>query len=119
MTDGVTGWETTRLSKHFILLDFLADREVYRSGRPLAFDEIWNGEHDALARGLCNDLLEPLMMDERFDPISIAGAFWPSAFKSGRHQTKASYSNKHRWAGDEATVDIAVYRLVDEGKERA
>ena len=35
MTERLTGWETTRLSKHFILLDFLADREVYRRGRPL------------------------------------------------------------------------------------
>ena len=30
MTEGLTHWETTRLSKHFILLDFLADHEVYR-----------------------------------------------------------------------------------------
>ena len=115
MTEGLTGWETTRLSKHFILLDFLADHEVYRRGRPLEFDEIWNGEHDALARGLCNDLLEPLMMDERIGPISIADAFWPSVFKSGHHKTKTS-GGKHRWTGGEATVDIALYRLVDEGR---
>ena len=50
MTERMTGWETTRLSKHFILLDFLADHEVYRSGRRLAFGKIWNGEHEALAR---------------------------------------------------------------------
>ena len=116
MTEGLTGWETTRLSRHFILLDFMADHEVYRSRRALAFNEIWNDEHDALAKGLCNDLLEPLMMDERIGPISIADAFWPSVFKSGHHQTKASRPNKHRWAGGEATVDIALYRLVDEGK---
>ena len=53
MTEGLTGWETTRLSKHFILLDFLADRDVYRplgGPRPLAYDEIWNAEHKALAK---------------------------------------------------------------------
>ena len=121
MTERLTGWETTRLSKHFILLDFLADHEVYRprgGPRPLAFDDIWkrNNEHDALARGLCNDLLEPLMMDKRFGPISIADAFWPSVFKSGHHQANASCPSKHRWAGGEATVDIALYRLVDNGK---
>ena len=44
MTERLTGWETTRLSKHFILLDFLADRDVYRSGEPLAFDDIWNDD---------------------------------------------------------------------------
>ena len=32
MTRRLTGWETTRLSKHFILLDFLADHAVYRCG---------------------------------------------------------------------------------------
>jgi len=56
------------------------------------------------------------MMDERFGPISIADAFWPSVFKAGHHQSNASRPNKHRWAGGEATVDIALYRLVDDGK---
>ena len=114
MTEGLTGWETTRLSKHFILLDFLADRDVYRplgGPRPLAYDEIWNYEHKALAKGLCTDLLEPLMMDKRFGPVSIADAFVPSVFKT-RHHMKG-----HRWARGEATVDIALYRLVDKGKE--
>ena len=112
MTERLTDWETTRLSKHFILLDFLADHEVYRprgGPRPLAFDETWNNEHDALARGLCSHLLEPLMMDERVGPISIADAFWPSDFKSG-HRGK-----EHRWTQGEAVVDIALYRMVDEG----
>ena len=70
MTQELTGWERTRLSKHFILLDFLADRAVYRSRRPLPFDRIWKAEHEALARGLCNELLEPLMRDGRIGPVS-------------------------------------------------
>ena len=116
MANGLTGWETTRLSKHFILLDFLADHVVYRQpGRRarqrLSFDEIWNEEHDALAKGLCNDLLEPLMTDERIGPISVADAFWPSVFKNGHNK---NCGPKHRWVGGEATVDIALYRLVDE-----
>ena len=115
MTEQLTCWETTRLSKHFILLDFLADHEVYRQpGRRnrqrLQFDDVWNDKHDALARGLCIDLLEPLMMDKRFGPISVADAFWPSVFKSG-HSGK-----KHRWTDGKAAVDIALYRLVDMGK---
>ena len=119
MSEGLTCWETTRLSKHLILLDFLADHEVYRQPKRhdkrlhLHFSEIWNDEHDALARGLCNELLEPLMMDKRFGPISVADAFWPSVFESGH---SASFGPKHRWTGGEATVDIALYRLVDEGK---
>ena len=113
MTEGLTGWEKTRLSKQFILLDFLADHTVYRSAKPLVFGEIWNGEHRALAKGLCNDLLEPLMMDKRFGPISIADAFWPSVFKGGH---SPNFGPKHRWTEGEATVDIALYRLVDEGR---
>ena len=112
MKEVLTGWEATRLSKHFILLDFLASHEVYRSGTPLAYDEVWNDEHDELAKGLCNDLLEPLMKDERVGPISIAGAFWPAVFKGGFAK---AFGPKHRWTGGEATVDIALYRLVDKG----
>ena len=115
MMDGLTGWETTRLSKHFILLDFLADNTVYRSRRPLPFDAIWNEEHDGLAKGLCNDLLEPLMREDRFGPISVADAFWPTVFKRGHYETKSS-PGKHRWTAAGAAVDIALYRLVDEGK---
>ena len=121
MTERLSGWETTRLSKHFILLDFMAGHEVYRQPRqrkrqPLEFKRIWNGEHEDLAKGLCKHLLEPLMMDNRFGPISIADAFWPSVFKGGHHQANAFRPDKHRWAGGEATVDIALYRLADEGK---
>ena len=121
MTDGLTPWETTRLSKHFILLDFLADHEVYRQPKRrdrqrLRFDDVWNDEHDALARGLCRRLLEPLM--EVWGPISIADAFWPCVFKSG-HASPGRNGPKHRWTGGEATVDIALYRLVDKKKSGA
>ena len=74
MTRRLTGWETTRLSKHFILLDFLADHAVYRRSLPLPFDEVWNDGHCALAKDLCNELLEPLTV--AYGPISVADAFW-------------------------------------------
>ena len=123
MTEQLTCWETTRLSKHFISLDFMADRAVYRSCRRLAFDKTWKGDHHVLAMGLCKKLLEPLM--EAYGPVSVADAFWPEsiakekwprALQMGHHQGDASRPNKHRWAGGEATVDIALYRLVDEGR---
>lgn len=122
MTEELTGWETTRLSKHFIALDFMADRAVYRSCMRLAFNEAWNDEHDALARGLCKRLLEPLMA--AYGPVSVADAFWPESvakakwpqeLRMGHHQANASRPDKHRWAGGEATVDIALYKLVDGG----
>ena len=111
MTEQLTCWETTRLSKHFILLDFLADREVYRpydGSQALAFDNTRNCQHEALAKGLCNRLLEPLMADEHVGPISVADAFVPSAVRT-KHKMRG-----HRWAEGEATVDIAPYKLVDD-----
>ena len=111
MTEQLTCWETTRLSKHFLLLDFLADREVYRpydGSRALAFNDTWDDEHESLAKGLCNRLLEPLMADESVGPISVADAFVPSALRT-KHKMKG-----HRWAEGEATVDIAPYKLVDD-----
>ena len=112
-----TGWEATRLSKHFILLDFLADHAVYRSCKPLVFDDdkVWNDEHETLARGLCKYLLEPLIA--AYGPISVADAFWPSVLDKGHYKGSGP---KHRWTGGEATVDIALYELVDKVKtERA
>ena len=126
MTDRLTGWETTRLSKHFILLDFMSDRAVYRSGMPLSFSKTWNVGHHALTTGLCDRLLEPLMAV--YGPVSVADAFWPESIAKaswprellmGHHQADASRPDKHRWAGGEATVDIALYRLVDERKTGA
>ena len=109
MTRRLTGWETTRLSKHFILLDFLADHAVYRRSLPLPFDEVWNAEHECLAKGLCNELLEPLMA--AYGPISVADAFWPSVILGG-HADPNRYGPKHRWTGGEATVDVALYKKV-------
>lgn len=114
MTHKLTGWETTRLSKHFILLDFLADHAVYKFGMPLVFEDIWNPEHDALAKGLCTKLLEPLMT--AYGPISVAYAFWPSDIPSG-HAGGAKARGKHRWTDGEATVDVALYKEVDKGVE--
>ena len=118
MKEVLTGWEATRLSKHFILLDFLARScGVQVRQTPLAFNEVWNDKHEGLAKGLCNDFLEPLMKDERVGPISIADAFWPAVFKSGHYQIKAFLARTSTaGTGGEATVDIALYRLVDKGK---
>ena len=112
MTHKLTGWETTRLSEHFILLDFLADHAVYKTSTPLVFEEIWDDEHDALARGLCNELLEPLI--KAYGPISVADAFRPRIARSGKRKNAGL---KHHWTGGEATVDIAFYKEVDKGKK--
>lgn len=111
MTRRLTGWETTRLSKHFILLDFLADHAVYRRSLPLPFDEVWNVEHECLARGLCNELLEPLMA--AYGPISVADAFWPRKVADcWPNDHRGSRHGKHRWEDGEATTDVALYKQV-------
>ena len=122
MTRRLTCWETTRLSKHFILLDFLADRAVYRSCKPLVFDEVWkDDEHGPLARGLCKKLLEPLIA--AYGPISVADAFWPRAVADASWPRNLNLGHpgsphgKHRWEDGEATVDIALYAQVDRGKK--
>ena len=103
MARQLTGWETTRLSKHFILLDFLADRAVYRRSVPLPFDEVWNDGHCALAKGLCNKLLEPLIA--AYGPFSVADAFWPRKVADRwPHDHRGSRHGKHRWEDGEATV---------------
>ena len=121
MTRRLTDWETTRLSKHFILLDFLAGRAIYRSCKPLVFDEVWeDDEHGPLARDLCNELLEPLIA--AYGPISVADAFWPRAVADASWPSALSLGHagsrkgKHRWENGEATADIALYSQVDEGK---
>ena len=121
MTRQLTGWETTRLSVHFILLDFLAGRAIYRSCKPLVFDEVWKDDEDGpLARGLCNELLEPLIA--AFGPISVADAFWPRAVADAFWPRALSLGHtgsrqgKHRWEDGEATVDIALYAQVDKEK---
>jgi hypothetical protein len=94
---------TERLSKHFILLDFLAGHTLYTSGRPLHRKEIDRVHIDAGVR-LCENLLEPIT--ERFGPISIANGFIPNDLLSrpGPHQWLPAYG---------AAADIAVHNWVN------
>lgn len=111
----MSGWETTRLSKHFILLDFMADHAIYKSGIGLSFSRHWNSGYQQIAERLCHDLLEPIM--EAFGPISIADAFWPQVIEQADKKAHAGsqFGPKHRWQDGEATVDIALWDLVDKG----
>lgn len=111
----MSGWETRRLSKHFILLDFMADHAIYKSGIGLSFSRHWNSGYQQIAERLCHDLLEPIM--EAFGPISIADAFWPQVIEQADRKAHAGsqFGPKHRWQDGEATVDIALWDLVDKG----
>lgn len=94
-------FEGMRFSKHFILLDFLYDRDVYTFRQPFTIDDIWNGEHEQAALTLCNELLEPCI--EAYGPCSIAGGFWPSIVQTPGghyHTTPHFWDKRHGAAAD-------------------
>jgi len=111
----MSGWETTRLSKHFILLDFMADHAIYKSRIGLLFDQHWNSGYQQIAEQVCVDLLEPMI--EAFGLFSVADAFWPQVIEQADKKAHAGsrFGPKHRWQDGEATVDIALWDLVDKG----
>lgn len=107
----MSGWETTRLSKHFILLDFMADHDVYNCQQPLRFAEVWTEDHQALAESLCQNFLEPII--QAFGPISIADAFWPQPARSPKGHSSTRGITVHKWENGLAAVDIAANQFID------
>lgn len=111
-------YQSMRFSKHFILLDFLYDRDFYTFCQPLTLDDIWAREHEEAAMNLCNKLLEPLI--ELYGPCSVAGGFWPHIVQTpgGHYHTTPHFWDRrhgagadvvwHNWVNNEfAPVDMA------------
>lgn len=103
-------FEGMRFSKHFILLDFLYDRDMYTFCQPLTIEDIWGGQHEAAAMALCNELLEPCI--ERYGACSIAGGFWPSVVQTpgGHFHTTPHFWDKRHGAG----ADVVWHDWVNE-----
>jgi hypothetical protein len=102
-------YDQIRLSKHFVLLDFMADHDLYTYGRPLDRDTIVKPEHIANATRLCQSLLEPMM--ELYGPISVAGGFWPGIVRTthGHHQ-----QSPHKWLdATGAAADVVFHDWVN------
>lgn len=105
-------YENVRLSKHFVLLDFMYDRDTYTLGHPLRLADIWTDEHAAMAAMLCENLLEPLI--SQFGPCSVAGGFWPAAVRTarGHHAT-----TPHHWDyAHGAAADVSWHDWVNSGR---
>ena len=84
-------FETQRMSKDYVLLDFLFDYSVYKSEYKVDFEKVFSNENMVEGQKFVDGLLQPLT--DRYGPTSIADAFWPELFgKSGHY-----HSSPHRW----------------------
>lgn len=102
----MSSFSSIRLSKHFLLLDFLNGHTLYSSGVPLSLDQI-PPSHIRTGQRLCEELLEPMI--RAWGPMSISNGFIPTALLSGRF-------TPHTWAPrDGAAADIVVHNWVNSG----
>lgn len=96
-------FQDVRLSKHFVLLDLMHDRSLYRSGTPLSTANI-NADQIAGGEALCRQLLEPLV--ERFGPCSLSAGWCPSSAGHYRY-------TPHVWTRRIAACDAAFHDWVN------
>ena len=85
-------FESHRISKDYVLLDFLFDHDVYRYGQPLDFQRLFTDGNLQTGQKFVDCLLQPLT--DKCGPTSIAGAFWPAKVRtwSGHYR-----SSPHQW----------------------
>jgi hypothetical protein len=104
--------DTVRLSRHFVLLDFLYDRDVYTYRQPIALADIWNDEHEEMGLALAQRLLEPAIL--RYGPCSISAGFWPPGVQApGGHYDKSP----HLWTREVgAAADVVWHDWVNADK---
>ena len=97
-------FETKRLSPQYVLLDFLADYNVYNFHRPLDFSQIFTKENLTECEKFVNHFLDPLT--EKYGPTSIAGGFWPEKVrkKGGHHE-----GSPHCWTKQHGTAADVVF----------
>jgi hypothetical protein len=94
----------TRLSDHFILLDFLYDRDNYSKPTPLKGNFL-SSESVGYGALLCQNLLEPMM--EQFGPCSIAAGVV-------LHGNDQHASGPHGWyRARGAAADVAFHNWVN------
>ena len=102
-------FETQRMSQNYILLDFLADRDLYNYGRPLDLEREMSEENLITGRTLVDEVLEPLTV--QYGPASVAGGFWPEKVRTSRGHYATS---PHRWDYEfGAAVDVAFHNHVN------
>lgn len=79
----MTRYQDIRLSKHFIMLDFMQDRDLYSKGVPTPVERTVSDETVEQGMALCENLLEPMI--ELYGPCSLAAGFCKS--EAGHHST--------------------------------
>lgn len=100
----MTQLSAIRLSKHFLLTDFLNGHTLYSSRFPLCLDKI-PPSHIRTGQRLCEDLLEPMI--SLWGPMSISNGYIPKELLSGRF-------TPHTWSPkDGAAADVIVHNWVN------
>ena len=103
--------ETKRLSSHYVLLDFLADRDVYEAGEPLNFPQVLTDENLDGCKKFVDCFLD--LLTKKYGPTSIAGGFRP---KNVRNRGNPDNS-PHRWTKQLGTAaDIVFHDWVNEDR---
>lgn len=102
-----TRYQNVRLSKHFLLMDFMYGWEVYASRLRLPFDEVVSEENLRTGRGLCDVMLEPMVA--MYGPCSVAFGLLPQ--KAADHHRWTDYRPRpHRWVDRfGAAVDVCFH----------
>ena len=101
--------ETKRLSSQYVLLDFLADIDVYKYGKPLNLSQVCTNENLTECEKFVDRFLDPLT--EKYGPTSIAGGFWPEVVRKGAHPD----GSPHRWTSQHGVAaDVVFHNWVNE-----
>ncbi|QSY98533.1 hypothetical protein J2J97_32015 (plasmid) [Rhizobium bangladeshense] len=100
-------YQDIRLSTHFTMLDFMQDRDLYMSGRPIPVAETITEDDIYLGKRLCEELLEPMMTIG--GPCSMAAGWCPSS--SGH----APYT-PHIWGKKGVACDAAFHDWVNQDR---
>lgn len=79
-------YQNTRLSKHWLLMDFMHDPAVYEAYKPLPFANVVTEEVVDQGTQLCTELIEPMM--EIWGVASVSAGYRPHRFGA---------SGPHRW----------------------
>jgi len=102
-----------RLSKHFLLSDFMGSSSIYAAGIPNVFDKK-SGHDDRLAHGLAlaEQILEPLL--ETYGPVSVSyGFISPGASRATVTYQDPNKPSYHRWDIG-AAADVCVHKWLEE-----
>lgn len=102
-------YQDVRLSKHFVLMDFMHMRDVYTSRLPLPLETSMSVENLNCGREMCVELLEPMI--DQFGPSSVCAGFTPQAIVE---RNGWLWPQPHRWTEElGAAADLIFHDWVN------